>query len=981
MRALLLTAVLLLAAAPLARAGAEERLPAIGLDERLENSGTDSPVVVPPALREVPLARRISVTHADLVRGADLDFSALDRRVSSMPPAHRIWLHLTAMPPADAPADLAAWRRFLRSLVAHLGGRLQAVELPLAAGDGPRDAKLAAFLLKLSAVQVRAAAPDVLVVLHGARAGDTAWLESLYALGVAPYVDAVSLPAGSADRQFDHLRAVLDRLDPGTRVIEVSRPLGAPAEAASMLVRTTLTRLGSNVAATTFTGTPDAVVAALGAAASLADLLRGELVALDPAAAGLTIAPDDRRGAGALSVSRLLYDVATFSTYLVYWSESASGELDVAVTLSGGSSPMVRAPIGGRVERPVSSAHDPGTERARARVPFDRSPRILDFNYGAAPVRALRDETRAERTLGVDEIVARHQQVQMAQDDLLESFIADVRMQQHFRPTAADPGYDVATEARYYVSRDGTEWEELSFSVNGTRWGPDRPAFPLLQAEKVLSLPLDLRLTADYRYRLDRIDTEEGRRCYVVSFEPASGGRSLYRGTVWIDAERFVRLRLQTVQTELSAPIVSNEEVHRFEPVHGPGGHEFWLPARIDSRQILLIAGRNLLVEKDAVFSSFSVNGSDFLDRRQAARASDRIMFKETDEGLRYFVKEQGTRRVSDRMTTRARAVAMGVTVDPSYDFPLPIAGLNYLDFEFLGNKDTQLAVLFGGVLVLGNVQRGRLFGSALDGSLDLFAIAVPGNDRVYAESGEREGERLLTWPLSFGANVGWQATEFQKLTASYQFRFDGYVADRTTADDFVVPASTVTNGLGAGYEFRRAGYSLTAAASWHDRIGWRGWGPSTALVSGGGSYTKYNASLSKDFYVRVFHKIHLNAAYFGGRDLDRFTSYQFGLFDETRMHGVPASGIRFAELGMLRGGYSFNLFDEYRLDLFLEHAAGRQSRSSDPLEHITGLGAAVSLRAPWRTIVRADIGKSFLPDALKDTGSTVLQIMVLKPL
>ena len=52
------------------------------------------------------------------------------------------------------------------------------------------------------------------------------------------------------------------------------------------------------------------------------------------------------------------------------------------------------------------------------------------------------------------------------------------------------------------MSKDGIEFEELSFSVNGSKWGSDRPAFPLLQAEKVLSLPLELRLDQDYRYSL-----------------------------------------------------------------------------------------------------------------------------------------------------------------------------------------------------------------------------------------------------------------------------------------------------------------------------------------------------------------------------------------------------------------------------------------------------------------------------------------------
>ena len=88
--------------------------------------------------------------------------------------------------------------------------------------------------------------------------------------------------------------------------------------------------------------------------------------------------------------------------------------------------------------------------------------------------------------------------------------------------------------------------------------------------------------------------------------------------------------------------------------------------------------------------------------------------------------------------------------------------------------------------------------------------------------------------------------------------------------------------------------------------------------------YVRYSANLSRDFYLVAFQKLHLNGAYFGGDHLDRFSRYQFGLFDDTRIHGVPASGVRFDDLAMVRGSYTFNIFEQYRLDLFLEQAWGR---------------------------------------------------------
>ena len=109
------------------------------------------------------------------------------------------------------------------------------------------------------------------------------------------------------------------------------------------------------------------------------------------------------------------------------------------------------------------------------------------------------------------------------------------------------------------------------------------------------------------------------------------------------------------------------------------------------ARQIMLIAGRNLLVEKSVTFEDVRVNDPEFEGERTAARASDRIMFRETDRGLRYYVKQGEARVISDRPTQSAKAMAMGVTIDPSYAFPLPIFGINYLDFDF-GGPDSQLA-------------------------------------------------------------------------------------------------------------------------------------------------------------------------------------------------------------------------------------------------------------------------------------------------
>jgi hypothetical protein len=169
-------------------------------------------------------------------------------------------------------------------------------------------------------------------------------------------------------------------------------------------------------------------------------------------------------------------------------------------------------------------------------------------------------------------------------------------------------------------------------------------------------------------------------------------------------------------------------------------------------------------------------------------------------------------------------------------------------------------------------------------------------------------------------------------------------------------------------------------------RKAWQPWGAAGDLNDTGSGrltpkYAKYSANLTRDFYFKVFHKIHLNGGWFGGRDLDRFSQYQFGLFDDTRIHGVPASGIRFSDLAVARGSYSLNIFEQYRLDLFLDRGWGRNRRLDGGWQPMTGLGVAVNFRAPKSTIFRADFGRSLLPQRYRNVGSYNLQILILKPL
>jgi hypothetical protein len=251
----------------------------------------------------------------------------------------------------------------------------------------------------------------------------------------------------------------------------------------------------------------------------------------------------------------------------------------------------------------------------------------------------------------------------------------------------------------------------------------------------------------------------------------------------------------------------------------------------------------------------------------------------------------------------------------------------------------------------------------------------------VYDEEGERTGERLQSRAVSTGVNLGYQLNDFQKVTLSSHVQYDAFSsAPDYTDPDFVVPASTTAVNAGINNEYRRGGYSLLAGYAYHERARWPAWGYGVDFDPATRSYTKYNVGLSKDFYFKKFNRIHLNAAYYGGERHDRFSMYRFGLFDETRMRGIPTAGVRFSELGMARASYSFNLFDLYRLGLYVDHATGRTPTSPD-WQSTTGIGFEANFRGPKTTMLKLGVGKGFLPALYRGSGSLVVEFMVFKPL
>jgi hypothetical protein len=66
---------------------------------------------------------------------------------------------------------------------------------------------------------------------------------------------------------------------------------------------------------------------------------------------------------------------------------------------------------------------------------------------------------------------------------------------------------------------------------------------------------------------------------------------------------------------------------------------------------------------------------------------------------------------------------------------------------------------------------------------------------------------------------------------------------------------------------------------------------------------------------------------------------------------------------------------------VFLDRAFGRDPRLTTNWQALTGIGIGGNIRGPHNTLLRADVGKSFLPPQYRQPGSLIVQFQILKPL
>jgi hypothetical protein len=572
----------------------------------------------------------------------------------------------------------------------------------------------------------------------------------------------------------------------------------------------------------------------------------------------------------------------------------------------------------------------------------------------------------AARRLSVEEIVARHQAAAARQAAIVRTLVSTGTLTLTFEAPGFPAPITISSEAILYVGQDRSEIEQRSVRVNGVAFrGGGVPKLPIIEPERVASPPLTITLTDVYRYRLAGTETVDGIACYVVAFEPVDAKRPLFRGRAWIAAEGFAMTKVAAVQTGLRGAVVSSEQVDEYRRVR----EEIWLLARSDVRQMYEGAAHRTPIHRVLAIDRQEVNPPDFESRRRTAYASNSIMLRDTPQGFRYLRRDEGRSSSAPGAIAvvpgiagradRVRTLALGVIVDPNITRPLPFAGISYVDFNLFGTG-TQFNGFFGGTYGQLAFSVPSVAGTRWQLAGRAFGIASSYNDRAFVGGRERYDEDIRQRPAAASVWMLKPLTPRISVRVGYDLDYTHFAAGTETAPAFRVPANQVVHGARVALEGQRGGWNASVWLNPARRSGWRGWGrPGSGYDPEQQDFLRYGASLGRSAVMSPRLVARIEAAWMAGTDLDRFSRYSFGTFDN-RLRGYPSALVRYDRGGVVRGALGWATGRLVRIDAFLDTAAVHDPGFGRGVRNYTGVGAAAEVPAPFGTLVAVEWGYGF---------------------
>jgi hypothetical protein len=863
--------------------------------------------------------------------------------------------------PEDARAAEAASAETLypglgRLLEAARGADLFVLRFPVL----EEDLRAQSFVLKKVASEIRAANPGARLAVVPGRflesPADRERARTLLSEENAAYVDLIGFRAEGTRPDPDVLRSAADAVVFGKPLFFEGETTGSPGELIALAMMFAPARAAYAAAAANFEPSKDVMFERLGA------LLSGDF------------GPDERPAAATagtgetLIVARLVSGLDLGGVVLIpgvtsrgeSWSAPLTLTLDsssyssVDITeLSTGQSKTVPLPAGGAAPRlSLSTKNGPLFLRLTARE--------------KTPAEATKSTMHVveNRGLTAEEILAGHQVWRARRDARWSRFIARDQTSIRFRFADLNNTFEETLAGPFfYEAGKGYDWAWTEGYFNGVRWrGRKIPQLPLVQPEKVSELPLALTFNDAYRYALKGEETVDGIRCWVLSFEPKQtvSDQPIYAGDVFLSQSDFAVIRTKARQLNLTGEVQSVDEIWDFGEVPAPdGGEPLRFPTHRRSQWILRTFSRTTVLENETSLSDIRIDPPTWDEEKKAAFASPDVMVRDTEKGVRYLERtKEGGRVVSENPKTSRLFGLGGVYYDSSLDFPLPLAGVYYLDLDFR-KKHQQVQVFFAGAILAASFNEPRLFGTTLDAGADVFAIAVRGTNQFFVNGQEDESQRVKQRSVLANAKIGAPLGRHVKLSFTLGETHQDFGSDDKASPAFAVPSNNWITRLEGDVTWDLSGWAVSGRYAWNKRSRWEVWGlpGNPDYDSGKDEFRLWSVQIAKDFHLPGFQRIRTSASWLDSSNTDRFSKYSFGFFGPTSLRGFPSGSLRAEEAVIVRGAYGLVFGDTFRLEAIYEDARVKDRLAGYDWAYFSGAGISGEIPGPWSTIIRLDAG------------------------
>jgi hypothetical protein len=225
-------------------------------------------------------------------------------------------------------------------------------------------------------------------------------------------------------------------------------------------------------------------------------------------------------------------------------------------------------------------------------------------------------------------------------------------------------------------------------------------------------------------------------------------------------------------------------------------------------------------------------------------------------------------------------------------------------------------------------------------------------------------------------------------IRAGYDLDYTRLTRAPETSVSFTVPANQIVHGVRLALDGQQGGW---AGSIWWNparRSGWRIWGSTVGMNGvadvgdydpGHGTFQRFGLSVSRATALTPSVVTRFELSAMSGIDLDRFSRYTFGTFDN-RLRGYPSALVRYDRGAVFRSTIAWSMARFARLDGFIDTSSVRDRGFGTGYRNYTGVGAALEAPAPFGILASLEWGYGFRGvQADGGTGTHVIRVSALK--